>query len=237
MDPDPTAGRARGRRTRAAAAIALAIVFGSGARATAQTGDALLDRYRAALLSLPPLRDMVFQYTESRTGPTRTLVEEHRVYRRADGAERNETIGVNGSAVIPAIVRFSAATQWPYDVRAFAVDAIDYTVLPIGAAIVGGHKALGYSVVRTTTGEFAITHLFLDERRALPLRETFDVSGGGCAGTGTIDFAPSAAAWLPSSARVSCTVADSGGTFRESIVFHDYAFPPALPPDVFQGAQ
>jgi len=48
-----------------------------------------IDRYRAALAALPPLKDVVFQYSESRTGPTRTLVELHRVYRRVDGAERN----------------------------------------------------------------------------------------------------------------------------------------------------
>ena len=202
---------------------------------TLETPDATLDRYRAALEQLSPLRDMVFQYTESRSGPARTIVEEHRVYRRADGAERNETIAVNGSSVVPAIVRYGTTAQWPYDVRAFAVDAAAYSSLPIGEAVVAGRRAIGYSVVRTTSGDFSVTRLYLDAARALPVREIFDVSGGGCTGTGSVDFGPVAGNWLPTSTKVSCTVAESGNTFKETIRFHDYAFPQALPPDVFQG--
>jgi hypothetical protein len=215
---------------------ALAVACAAPSKA-AESGDALLARYRAVLEQLPPLRDVVFQYTESRTGPARTLVEEHQVYRRTDGAERNETIAVNGAQVVPAIVRFVRRPDWPYDVKAFAVTAADYDVLPLGRAVVNGKHAFGYSTVRTTTGDFSVTRLYLDLERALPLRETFTVSGGGCAGTGSIDFAASAGAWLPAVTKVSCTVADTGATFKETITFHDFAFPPSLPPDVFGGLQ
>ena len=237
------AGR-KGRPAPAAALclLAFALPLAAAAAQVAETPDALLARYRAQIEQVAPIRDVVFQDTERRTGPTRTIVEEHRVYRRADGAERNETIAVNGSAVVPAIVRFTTKAAWPYDVRAFALTSADYTARPIGAAVVDGRHAVGYSTVRTSAGDFAVTRLYLDAARALPLREAFTVSGGGCAGSGSIDFGPVSGAWLPLSARVSCTVAAAtanGGTsrFKESIAFHDYAFPNALPPDVFRQSQ
>lgn len=198
-----------------------------------------IDRYRAALTALPELKDMVFQYTESRTGPVRTIVELHRVYRRADGAERNETIAVNGETVVPAIVRFATKPEWPYDVRAFAVTADDYEVVPTGPKLIDGKRAYGLSAVRTSTGDFAITSLDLDEKTWLPVRETYDVTGGDCTGVGSIEFGRIAGHWLPLSTQVSCTVGTGGATFKESIAFAGYSFPPTLPADIFanQGPQ
>ena len=196
-----------------------------------------LDRYRAALAALPPLKDMVFQYSESRTGPTRTLVELHRVYRRVDGAERNETIAVNGETVVPAIVHYSTRPDWPYDVRAFAVSVDEYDLMPVGPKLVDGKRAYGISAVRTTTGDFSVTGVFLDETSWLPLRETFSVTGSGCTGTGSIDFGRASGRWLPISTQVSCTVGTGGATFKESIAFSGYVFPPSLPPDIFGAAQ
>ena len=238
----------RRRRLFAAAAVASAAfaLLASAPRAAADTtptpstsGTAALqpiDRYRAALAGLPPLGDMVFQYTESRTGPTRTIVELHRVYRRVDGVERNETIAVNGETVVPAIVRFSTRVDWPYDVRAFVVGPDDYTVMPTGPKIVAGKRAYGLSAVRTTTGDFAITGLYLDEKTWLPLRETYAVVGGGCTGAGSIEFARIGRQWLPTAAQVSCTVGGGGAMFKETIAFAGYAFPPTLPADIFGGA-
>jgi len=208
------------------------IPLGTGSVATRP-----LDRYRAALAALPPLKDMVFQYSESRTGPTRTLVELHRVYRRVDGAERNETIAVNGEIVVPAIVHYSTRPDWPYDVRAFAVSSDDYDLLPIGPKLVNGKRAYGISAVRTTTGDFSVTGIFLDETSWLPLRETFAVTGSGCTGTGSIDFARGGGTWLPTSTQVSCTVGTGGATFKESIAFSSFTFPPSLPSDIFGSAQ
>lgn len=220
----------------AAAALVLIVVLVAPVRAEPNsTSDEILTRYRAALDALPPLGNLVFQYTESRSGPTRALQEEHRVYRRADGEERNETIAVNGAQLIPPIVRFSDKAQWPYDVRAFAVTAGEYNVMALGTSIVGGKHAYGFSTVRTTTADFSVTGLYLDTTRYLPVRETFSATGGGCSGTGSVDFAPFGARWLPTAATVNCALEQGGATFRESIVFSDYAFPAELPPDVFGG--
>ena len=237
--------RAGPARAALAASLAALAVLGAAAPAapdvtpspSSTTSLAPIDRYRAALAALPSLKDMVFQYTESRTGPTRTIVELHRVYRRVDGAERNETIAVNGETVVPAIVRFSSKPDWPYDVRAFAVDAGDYQVMPTGPKLVDGRRAYGLSAVRTSTGDFAITALYLDEKTWLPLRETYDVTGGDCTGTGSIDFGRAGGQWLPLSTQVSCTVGAGGATFKESIAFAGYTFPPTLPPDIFEAGR
>lgn len=242
---------AEGARRRFEAALVIAAFVASVAPAAGAPGQAPsaplpsasgtgaarpIDRYRAALAALPPLKDMVFQYSESRTGPTRTLVELHRVYRRVDGAERNETIAVNGEAVIPAIVHYSTRPDWPYDVRAFAVSPDEYDLMPIGPKLVNGKRAYGISAVRTTTGDFAVTGVFLDETTWLPLRETYSVTGSGCTGTGSINFGRSGGTWLPTSTQVSCTVGTGGATFKESIAFSGYTFPPSLPADIFGAA-
>lgn len=234
----------------ARAAIALAVLLSCASEAHAVPGFGTpeplpsasistlaqpIDRYRAALAALQPLKDMVFQYTESRSGPTRTIVELHRVYRRDDGAERNETIAVNGEAVIPAIVHFANKPDWPYDVHQFAVSADEYQLMPTGPKLVDGKRAFGMSAVRVTTGDFAITGIYLDEKTWLPLRETYDVAGGDCTGTGSIDFGIAAGRWLPMTTQVSCTVGAGGATFKESIAFAGYTFPPTLPSDIFGG--
>jgi len=225
------------RRTSASIALAIAVAcLPMAAKAEPSPAvDITLTRYHAELVALPPLGNVVFRYSESRSGPTRAIAEEHRVYRRDDGEERNETTTVNGTQVVPAIVRFVSQPVWPYDVREFVVDSPTYNVLPLGTTVVGGRRALGFSTVRATPGDFAITGLYLDTARYLPLRETFEVSGGGCAGSGSIDFGPVGSQWLPSLASVTCSVAPDGTSFKESITFSEYAFPATLPPDVFGG--
>jgi hypothetical protein len=217
---------------------ALVVALGDRAAFAAQptpSGAALLAAYHDALDRLPPMGDVVFQYTQIRSGPTRTLEEEHRVYRNAKGNERNETVAVAGSPMVPAIVRFSTHPLWPYDVRQFAVEAPDYTIMETGIAIVAGRRALGYSSVRTTPGDFAITSLYLDVARALPVREAFNVSGGNCTGRGSIDFGPVAGHWLPLAVTATCSVDPTGETFKETIKFYGYQFPQTLPSDVFAG--
>jgi len=239
LPPYPTrSGRSCVADRRIAAALLLACALVPFVRTEAHAAppsDDALTRYRVALTALPPLRNIVFRYTESRSGPTRALAEEHRVYRRADGEERNETIAVNGVEVVPAIVHYASKPIWPYDVRQFAVYTLTYNVLAQGQTVVSGKRAYGFSTVLTTPGDFAVTGLYLDVARYLPLRETFTVTGGDCRGNGSIDFAPFGPAWLPTTASVTCSVAQDNSTFKESIVFHDYAFVQVLPPDVFGG--
>jgi hypothetical protein len=219
------------------AVVCLMAAQSAAAAQTTPTAAQGLGAYRTALNSLPPLGNLVFQYTEVRSGPARALSEEHRVYRSAGGSERNETIVVNGMPVVPALVRFSASDAWPYDVRRFVVDETEYNVMYLGATTVAGKRVIGFSTVRATPGDFAITGLYLDPVRHLPVRVTFDTGGGGCRGQGAIDFAPIDSRWLPVAVNVSCTVAPGGETFRETIKFSAYQFPQVIPADVFGAKQ
>lgn len=189
--------------------------------------------YAAALDKLPPMGNVVFTYSETRTGPTRTLVEDHRVYRSADGNERNETTAVNGTPVTPVIVRIATKPVWPYDVRRFAVGPDAYNILPLGLSKVAGKRVTTFSTVRTSAGDFSITGLYLDPVRFLPVRETFQVAGSGCTGNGSIDFGQVGARWLASAATVTCAIGQGGATFKESIRFSSYQFLKVLPPDIF----
>lgn len=204
---------------------------------SAQIGTAALAEYRAALNRLPPLGNIVFQYSEVRSGPARVLSEEHRVYRSAGGSERNETIAVNGLPVVPALARLSTSDAWPYDVRRFVVDETEYNVMYLGATTVSGKRVVGFSMVRTTPGDFAVTGLYLDPTRHLPVRVTFEAGGGGCRGSGSIDFARVDSRWLPVVVTASCAVVPSGESFRETIKFSAYQFPQVIPPDVFGATQ
>jgi hypothetical protein len=217
--------------------LAVAAAFSLAPHAMAASSapaDVALAAYRAAIASVPDPGDMIFQYTESRTGPARAIDEVHRVYRGADGDERNEMISVDGSPVVPAIVRFSTRPTWPYDVRRFEVDEADYNVLALGYQTVAGKRAIAYSTVRTTTGDFSITALYLDPVRAMPVRETFAVAGGGCSGSGIIDFGFVDGRWLPTDVSANCSDAPGGASFKETIKFTQFVFPPSLPADVFQ---
>jgi len=215
------------------AIFALVALFSLGAGAATSP----LEAYRSALAQLAPPGAVVFEYAETRTGPTRTILEQHRVYRSADGRERNETIAADGAAVVPAIVRFSTQATWPYDVRQFAVDDADYTTQPLGTAVLDGKRVLAYSTVRVTTGDFAITALYLDPLRHLPVRESFDAQGGGCKGSGTIAFGPVAGHWMPTAVSTTCTVTATGAAFRESIRFSGFSFPQQIPADIFGAPQ
>lgn len=225
------------RRAAAAAVLAVTLIAGPSVAATPTlSADAAMTRYRAMLDALPAIGNVVFEYTESRIGPSRALAEVHRVYRDAAGDERNETISVDGEPIVPAISHIASVPQWPYDVHAFAVTADSYQVMALGMAVVNGHRALSFSAVRTTPGDFAVTHLYLDPVRHLPLRESFDTQGGGCSGSGYVDFAPVDRRWMPLVVSVNCALADGSATFKETIKFGAYQFLPAIPSDIFGGA-
>jgi hypothetical protein len=134
---------------------------------------------------------------------------------------------------VPALRRFLKSDPWPYDVRRFVVDGSLYNILYLGVTRVAGKTAIGFSTVRATVGDFSVTGLYLDAVRSLPVRETFDTEGGGCRGSGSIDFGPANAHWLPLTVTVSCTVVRGGPPFIETIRFSNYRFPQAIPPDVF----
>lgn len=232
----------------AAAALALLILQPAGDIAT-PTGespvpstDALVARYQRAIQVLKQPANMVVEYTQTRSGPTRVVTENHRIYRDADGHERNETTAINGLRVPRARVSIYTRLSWAYSPDKFFVDPESYQIALRGAVNVDGRKGFSYAVVMKDAGAFAVTDLELDARTAMPLRERFVATSSTCAGTGSIDFGPSGGYWLPKVVSVTCPLLASpetadlipaGASYRDTIRFSSYSFPDAIPAQVF----
>lgn len=199
--------------------------------------ETIFGSYRSALLARKTPANMEFEYTVTRSGPNRIITEQHRVYWTATGVERNDTIEVNGTPIVPAISHMLHRVTWPYDVGQFAVSTDEYDVTPGGVAVVTGRKAYVFTVRRSAPANFMLKSLYVDVKSRLPLRQTFSVAGAGCQGSGSIDFAPTGRYWLPNFVSVVCTGPPQGATppdiFKESIRFSGYRFPATIPPDVF----
>lgn len=205
---------------------------------------ALFSRYQARMLLIKQPPVMVFEYTRTRSGPTRVVTENHRVYRDEAGHERNETTAINGSPLVPPPFITYARAEWPYGVTKFLVDANAYAVEPRGVELVNGRRAYTYAVVLKEPAAFAVTDLELDVHSALPLRERFTASSDICDASGTIEFGRSGAYWMPTIVGVSCTLAVTPAQaaaaaaptpppVRDTIRFTAYSYPTAIPPQVF----
>lgn len=200
---------------------------------------ARLDAYRSAVATVKRPAFVEFDYTHTRSAPNRIVTELHRVYRTQDGQERNDTVMINGTAIVPAVTHILHRPVWPYDVGQFIVSADDYDIAPAAAAVVSGRKALGFKLTRKASANFMLKNLYVDPRRYLPVRETFAVTGADCSGDGIISFGAAGQYWLPTSVQVTCSAAVTNGpaVFKESIRFSNYAFPKAIPADVFTAGQ
>ncbi|HEY5093593.1 MAG TPA: hypothetical protein VII69_00590 [Candidatus Eremiobacteraceae bacterium] len=231
-----------------AAALAISILQAPGDIATpvgetpVPPADALVARYQRAIQVLKQPPNMVVEYTQTRSGPTRVVTENHRIYRDADGNERNETTAINGLAVPRARVSIYIRPSWAYGADKFFVDPESYQIALRGAVDVDGRKGYDYAVVMKDAGAFAVTDLELDAKTAMPLRERFVATSSTCAATGSIDFGPTGGYWLPKIVSVTCPLlaapeaADlipAGASYRDTIRFSSYSFPNALPAQVF----
>ncbi|HKW44019.1 MAG TPA: hypothetical protein VJN22_00090 [Candidatus Eremiobacteraceae bacterium] len=232
------------------AATGLAILIASQAAAIAAPAsdvpfigsDALLARYRVAIQVLKQPANMVVEYTQTRSGPTRVVTENHRLYRDGQGHERNEITAINGVPAIPAKVSIYTRSAWTYSADKFFVDPDLYQVALRGRLDVNGRKSVAYAAVMKDAGAFAVTDLELDPKTALPLRERFVAASPTCSATGSIDFGFSGGYWLPRIVSVTCPVVLSPdaaaaipptAAYRDTIRFSSYSFPAEIPAQVF----
>ena len=214
-----------------AVAVAALLALGAGLQVS------ILDSYRAALAARKTPLNMEFVYTVTRSAPARIVTEQHRVYWSASGLERNDTIAINGTNLVPPRSILLHRTDWPYDVGQFAATSDDYDATAAGLAVVANRRAYVFKLARAAQADFMLTSLYVDANTRLPLRQTFNVAGADCQGSGSIDFLPTGAYWLPSFVSVVCTGSAQGAlpapVFKEAIRFNGYRFPAAIPPDVF----
>jgi hypothetical protein len=220
--------------TYAVLAIAAGLAL-TGALPAWGAAETILDKYRAALAAHPLPPYMEFGYVVTRSGPGRIVTEQHRVYWANDGNERNDTLSVNGTPLVPPASRIVHRITWPYDPAQFAVGADEYQATPAGVSLVNGRKAYAFILTKNAASDFMLKSLYVDVRTHLPLRETFAVTGDTCAGSGSIEFSGNGRYWLPSFVAVICTVPDTTppSVYKESIRFTGYSFPKTIPPDVF----
>ena len=213
------------------ALIALVAVAAAGEKST------IFDSYRNAMATRNTPANMEFTYTVTRSGPQRIVTEQHRVYWTATGLERNDTISINGTDLVPPRYQMLHRSEWPYDAGQFEVSPDDYTAVVTGVTSIANRKAYVLKLTRNAQADFTITALYVDAKTRLPLRQAFTVAGTDCQGSGSIDFLPSDVYWLPSFVSVLCTGVAQGAqpapVFKEAIRFSGYSFPPAIPPDVF----
>jgi hypothetical protein len=197
----------------------------------------IFDSYRAAMATRKTPTNMEFLYTVTRSGPQRIVTQQHRVYWTAAGLERNDTISINGTDLVPPRSVMLHRSDWPYDPGQFEVSSLDYNVVVTGATVIANRKAYVLKLARSAQADFMVTALYVDAKTRLPLRQTFAVAGADCQGSGSIDFLPAGAYWLPSFVSVICTGAAQAPApppiFKEAIRFSEYSFPAAIPPDVF----
>jgi hypothetical protein len=230
----------------AAAAMLLALPRGAiaapAADPPASAADALYARYKIAIQTLKQPANMIVEYTQTRTGPLRVVTENHRLYRDAQGNERNETTAINGVPVTPARVSIYTRATWSYSADKFFVDSDSYQLEPRGPADVGGRKGLAFAVVMKEANAFAVTDLEIDARTAQPLLERFVAGTPTCSATGSIEFGPAGGYWLPKIVSVTCAVVASPdvavvtpptASYRDTIRFSSYSFPAAIPAQVF----
>jgi hypothetical protein len=193
----------------------------------------VLAKYRAAMADLPKPSNMIFTYSEIRTGPTRIVSGLHRVYRDKDGNQRNDTLAINDQPIRPPSTQTFQRASWPYFADQFGVSPLDYDVKFAGMATVNGRRAYVYATKQLTATPFAITQLALDPATGLPLRELFTVATSDCTGDGEIDFMLVGAYVLPSAVSAQCTMSGTG-QFKDAMRFSDYSFPAAIPADVLR---
>lgn len=228
-------------RVRDVRPLAIALALALAAFAPAYAGappkhQQALEQYRAAMDRLRVPANFVFDYVITRASRKRVVTEKHRVYRNDAGDERNETSVVNGANIVPAFVRIFHRPTWPYGVEKFLVAPDAYDARYEGMATVNGRLAFAYALTPKVSADFGVNAIFIDLQRRLPLREMFTVAGGGCAGRGWIDFAPTGGYWMASAVTALCAPpsADQPAQYRESIHFSNYRFPVSIPADVFK---
>jgi hypothetical protein len=230
----------------AAAVVLLALPQGAIAAPTADApasaADALYARYRIAIQTMKQPANIVVEYTQTRSGPLRVVTENHRLYRDAEGHERNEMTVINGVPAVPARVSIYTRAAWAYSADKFFVDSDSYQVALRGAVDVNGRKGYAFAVAMKDATAFAVTDLELDSRTALPLLERFVAGTPTCSATGSIEFGPAGGYWLPKIVSVTCAVVASPdapvitpptASYRDTIRFSSFSFPAAIPAQVF----
>jgi hypothetical protein len=215
--------------SRALLAVAL-FLAALGASPAALDSQYVLQRYAVAIETVPTPKAVIFTYTVSQAGPS-NLDQRHVIYR--SGAQvRDETLAVDGVALVHKIVRFARRDD-RYSVTRLAPRAASYEMLFLQTIKDGRHVDYEYQTSPLLHGAgAAIDRVTIDGIRYLPKVVRFATQGPDARGAARVEYAQFGKYWMPVSAEVNAVV--QGKPARERIVWSDYRFPESLPPSTFE---
>lgn len=214
---------------RALVALAL-IVAAAGATPAELDSQYVLQRYAVAIETVPVPKAVIFAYTVSQAGPS-NIDQRHVVYRNGSQV-RDETLAVDGVALVHKIVSFGRRED-RYDVSRIAPKAAAYELLFLRSVKDGHHVDYQYDVSPLIRGADAVVdRVTIDGLKYLPKDVRFKTGTQSSNGTAHVAYAQFGKYWMPVLAEVTAIV--NGKPARERIVWSDYRFPDSLPPSTFE---
>lgn len=211
--------------------VALALVL-AAAGATPEELDSqyVLQRYAVAIETVPVPKAVIFTYTVSQAGPS-NMDQRHVIY-RSGSQVRDETLAVDGVALVHKIVSF-ARREDRYDVSRLAPKAASYELLFLRTLKDGHHDDYQYDASPLVRGTAAtVDRVTIDGLKYLPKDIRFKTGTESSSGAGHVQYAQFGKYWMPVLAEVNAVV--NGKPARERIVWSDYRFFDSLPPSTFE---
>lgn len=213
------------------AAVAFALVLtAAGATPAELDSQYVLQRYAVAIDTIPTPKAVIFSYTVSQAGPS-NIDQRHVIY-RSGSQVRDETLAVDGVALVHKIVSFERRED-RYEISRIAPKAASYEMLFVRALKNGHHVDYQYDVTPLVRGADAeVDRITIDGLKYLPRDVRFKTGSETAHGSAHVQYAQFGKYWMPVLAEVTAVV--NGKPARERIVWGDYRFPDSLPPSTFE---
>ncbi|HZZ01230.1 MAG TPA: hypothetical protein VFE36_16830 [Candidatus Baltobacteraceae bacterium] len=209
--------------------LALALLLAAATPAELDS-QYVLQRYAVAIESVPVPKAVIFTYTVSQAGPG-NIDQRHVIYRNGSQV-RDETLAVDGVALVHKVVTF-ARREDRYDVARIAPRAASYELLFLRSIKDGHHIDYEYDAAPLLHGaDAAVDRVTIDGIKYLPKDVRFKTGAENAQGAAHVQYAQFGKYWMPVLAEVTAVV--KGKPARERIVWSDYRFPDSLPPSTFE---
>jgi hypothetical protein len=209
--------------------LALALLLAAATPAELDS-QYVLQRYAVAIESVPVPKAVIFTYTVSQAGPG-NIDQRHVIYRNGSQV-RDETLAVDGVALVHKVVTF-ARREDRYDVARIAPRAASYELLFLRSIKDGHHIDYEYDAAPLLHGaDAAVDRVTIDGIKYLPKDVRFKTAAENAQGAAHVQYAQFGKYWMPVLAEVTAVV--KGKPARERIVWSDYRFPDSLPPSTFE---
>jgi hypothetical protein len=209
---------------------ALAALVALGATPSELDSQYVLQRYALAIDSVVAPKAVIFTYTVSQAGGPSNIEQRHVIYRSGSDV-RDETLAVDGVALVHKIVRISHRED-RYAISRLAPKAASYEMLFLQAVKIDKHTDYEFEatpLIRTL--DAPVDRVTIDGLTYLPRDIRFTTRGPDAEGKAHVQYAPFGKYWMPVVAEVDAVV--NGKPARERIVWSDYRFPQSLPEATF----